>query len=113
HVMEECFLAAKDGREVLSPPRVDQLLKAVDVLGEVRTLAEPDLPAWTLAQSDRISALAAQLKAPPPVAAVAQPAEPPAPTVSSAPVAGAGGASVRVAASVLNRMLFLAGESTV
>lgn len=135
HVMEECFLAAKSGREVLSPARIDQLLKAVDVLGEVRSLAEPDLPAWTQAQSERIAELAAQLKAPPPAPTarpepVAPQAPAPAPADSaatlSAPLAtdhppapaGAhapafGGATVRVAAGVLNRMLFLAGESTV
>jgi two-component system, chemotaxis family, sensor histidine kinase and response regulator WspE len=138
HTMEECFLAAKDARELLGPARVDQLLKAVDVLSEVRTLAEPDLPAWTRAQAGRIADLAAQLKAPPPdegskaaaspaaappapvptPAAASAPTTPPptaagepsgAPAAASAPVAG----SVRVAATVLNRMLFLAGESTV
>jgi two-component system sensor histidine kinase and response regulator WspE len=131
HVMEECFLAAKDGREVLGAPRVDQLLKSVDILAEVCTLAEADLPAWTSAQSERIPALVAQLRAPPPAvsspvelaeprAPIAPPAPsalpvPPAPTAAeglpapSGPVAG----SVRVAAGVLNRMLFLAGESTV
>lgn len=152
HVMEECFLAAKDGREPLTSARVDQLLKGVDVLGEVRTLAEADLPAWTAGQAERIAGLVAQLKAPPPAsapapaqaeppAAIAAPAaipasvpappaaSPPAPSPSPPPVpapAAAGPApqpvppaasvpagSVRVAAEVLNRMLFLAGESTV
>jgi two-component system sensor histidine kinase and response regulator WspE len=153
HAMEECFLAAKDGREVLVPARVDQLLKGVDVLGEVRTLAEADLPAWTQAQSDRIAALAAELKAPPPnppapptpppapadtvvslattpppaLAGVLRPAaQPEAPShperlaevrvanvTAAASVAASTASSVRVAASVLNRMLFLAGESTV
>ncbi len=126
HAMEECFLAAKDGREVLTSARVDQLLQAVDVLGEVRALAEPDLAAWTQAHAGRLAALAAQLKSPPPAAS--SPAAPPAPTAPAphaahppdaptSPAAPAAPAtipgSVRVAASVLNRMLFLAGESTV
>lgn len=146
HVMEERFLAAKDGRETLTPGRVDQLLKAVDVLSEVRSLAEPDLPAWTQAQAGRIGALTDELRAAPPAGGA--PAEPvvslaPAPpparpgvltlstqqeepalaesvaavrvanTTSAAAVAAAAASSVRVAASVLNRMLFLAGESTV
>jgi two-component system, chemotaxis family, sensor histidine kinase and response regulator WspE len=137
HAMEECFLAAKDGREVLSPARVDQLLKGVDVLGEIRALAEADLPAWTQAQTERVAALAAQLKAAPPAwtapvapfpSAASEPPVPatpvpqavehvPAPASQPSPPAGvapaAAGGSVRVAASVLNRMLYLAGESTV
>jgi len=126
HVMEECFVAVQSGREVLSPGRVDQLLKAVDVLDEVRALAEPDLPGWTQAHAEPIAALVAVLKAPAPAsAAPTQPVAPPAPELAApSPVAdlsapsvstgvGAGGESVRVGASVLNRMLFLAGESTV
>lgn len=152
HTMEECFLAAKSGKEPLTPPRVDQLLRGVDILGEVRGLAEADLPAWTAAQGDRIAQLVAELKAPAPAAA--------APPVSAAPVSVAGpspsagqadagiagtaaatvekagvaqvspppvvaasveakaeparaATNVRVASDVLNRMLFLAGESSV
>lgn len=154
HAMEEVFLAAKDGREVLAPPRIDQLLLAVDVLGEVRALGEADLAGWTQAQSERIAGLSARLKSAPPsgaagpaiapgvgsaviaappvveAAAAAHPALEAAGSVASAEQAtgaatgsaaaastaagaSAPGASVRVAASVLNRMLFLAGESTV
>jgi two-component system, chemotaxis family, sensor histidine kinase and response regulator WspE len=148
HVMEECFLAAKDGREVLVPARIDQLLRAVDVLEEIRALAEADLPAWTHAQADRIAALVAALQAAPPAepgpaapaATLATPSPPtPDPAGALTPmepqpepmpaerladvrvanvavgaaVAGSAASSVRVAASVLNRMLFLAGESTV
>jgi two-component system sensor histidine kinase and response regulator WspE len=137
HAMEECFLAAKDGREALTSTRVDQLLKGVDVLSEIRGLAEADLPAWTKAQADRIAELIAQLKAPPPAAAAAAaaPAEaakstpapaaaPAAPATSAqapeataapaaASAASAAAATVRVAAGVMNRMMFLAGESTV
>jgi two-component system sensor histidine kinase and response regulator WspE len=119
HAMEECFLAAKDGREVLTSGRVDQLLKAVDILGEVRSLADPDLPAWTQSQSARFAAVVAELRAKPPAAAERTPAPPvppaaepppaPAAATASAPAVG----SVRVASEVLNRMLFLAGESTV
>ncbi len=125
HAMEECFLAARDGREALTSARVDQLLQAVDVLGEVRSLAEGDLAAWTGAQAGRVAALVARLKAPPPAAsAPAQPAAPiPAPSESPAapppapaaspPAPAASPRTVRVAAGVLNRMLFLARESTV
>ncbi len=135
HVMEECFLAARDGRETLTSGRIDQLLKGVDVLGEVRSLAEGDLKAWTETQSRRIADLVAELKAPPPMrraqgaeppaastppapvvpppapAPPAAPATAPSPAAAAAPAGSAG--TVRVAASVLNRILFLAGESTV
>ncbi|MBS0191814.1 MAG: hybrid sensor histidine kinase/response regulator [Phycisphaerales bacterium] len=160
HTMEECFLAAKSGKEPLTPPRVDQLLRGVDILGDVRSLAEADLPAWTTAQSGRIEQLVAALKAPPPAAPAATgtpvpipppvapapgpelsapvPAAPapipgtpkPAEQVPTAPAAAASPAgsetpkeakhepakttaNVRVASDVLNRMLFLAGESSV
>lgn len=135
HAMEDCFLAAKDGREVMGPARIDQLLKAVDVLGEVRALDEAESPGWAAAQSERIPALVEQLRAPPPeshapqspdfpgptisetvpppappVPPASQPAEgQPAPSAQAAPIAG----TVRVASGVLNRMLFLVGESSV
>jgi two-component system sensor histidine kinase and response regulator WspE len=132
HAMEDCFLAAKDGRESLGSARVDQLLQGVDVLGEVRSITEPELPAWKDARADRIASLVAQLKAPPPAqtapAPVVQvapaPTPPPvevpeapvqAPAQAGAPAPSATGpaSTVRVGASVLNRMMFLAGESTV
>ena len=155
HAMEDCFIAAGEGRQSLSPGRVDQLLKCVDVIAEVRSLEEADLPAWALERAPRVDALVAELRAPPPAddpAPVAAPppetspgqtapsrsdAPPPAPPSSetappSAPAPSppprpkpgeptreaaspsyAGASHVRVASSVLNRMLFLAGESTV
>jgi two-component system sensor histidine kinase and response regulator WspE len=136
HAMEECFLAAKEARESLTSARVDQLLKSVDVLSEVRALAEPDLPAWMQSRSGHIAELVKQLKSPPPSspapaastpqsptpAAQATPGPGPGPGPTPAPAespAGPGSAAatvagtVRVSAQVLNRMLFLAGESTV
>ena len=134
HLMEECFLSAQSGRETLTSARVDQLLKALDVLSEVRTLSDADLAGWTQAQSQRIADLVAQLKAPPPTStapAAAESSTPPMPQPETettaattqpqgeaAPSPGTAApktaaSSVRVAANVLNRMLFLAGESTV
>jgi two-component system sensor histidine kinase and response regulator WspE len=163
HVMEECFLAAKSGKEALTPGRVDQLLRGVDVLAEIRAISEADLATWTASQAARIDALVTELKSAVPqggaVAAVsvAAPAgvaplhsssvpvpaavgaalpndagssdsalSASAPSTStpstsalsaSGPSASAlgadGSASVRVASDVLNRMLSLAGESTV
>lgn len=141
HAMEECFLNAKDGRETLTSARVDQLLQGVDILAEIRALAESDLATWTQSQTGRIAGLVQALKAPPPADAARAPAPqappvaqvietpsaptPPPPPVAPVPAApesapaptpapGAAGApSVRVAAGALNRMLFLAGESTV
>jgi len=159
HVMEECFLAAKSGKETLSAGRVDQLLRGVDVLAEIRAISESELATWTTSQAGRIDSLVAELKsvapssaaaaAPAPSAgpaavlpvapaeetgtgaapavaraglapaAVAAPAAAPSVPVASASTsasgadATAGGVSVRVASDVLNRMLSLAGESTV
>jgi len=149
HVMEECFLAAKSGKEALSAGRVDQLLRAVDVLAEIRAISESELGTWTTSQSTRIDGLVAELKAPVPAAATtvasatAIPPTPPSPAVQIAataesttsttpapsapisesrptatarealPASETGTASVRVASDVLNRMLSLAGESTV
>lgn len=153
HVMEECFLAAKSGKEALTPGRVDQLLRGVDVLAELRAMTEAELAPWTAAQAGRIDGLVAELKTaapqaakqPAPAAVVAAAAAPteaalgspsvvaapvavaasasaavaasaaPSAEVAAAPIAssGGGGASVRVASDVLNRMLSLAGESTV
>lgn len=139
HAMEDCFIAAGEGRQSLSPGRVDQLLKCVDVITEVRSLDEADLPAWALERTPRVDALVAELRAPPPADDSAPVAAPPpetnpgqaAPSRSDAPLAAppssepappsapavspssSGASHVRVASSVLNRMLFLAGESTV
>jgi two-component system sensor histidine kinase and response regulator WspE len=119
HAMEECFLAARDGREALTTARVNQLLEAVDLLGEVRALAEADLAAWTESRAGRVAELVARLKAPPPAEAappVPVPTPPPESIAAAAPTAApatGGPASVRVAADTLNRILFLAGESTV
>lgn len=142
HAMEDCFLAARDGREPLTPPRVDQLLKCVDVFDDVKAVSDADLPTWIEAQSGRISGLVALLRAPapPPAAHVSVPpvstvttsspaaneaglgpnlaasdtTKPDAPRESApTPAPGTPATHVRVAADVMNRMLFLAGESTV
>jgi two-component system sensor histidine kinase and response regulator WspE len=131
HSMEECFLAARDAREPLTPARVDQLLKCLDVFSELKSLSDDDLPTWIVAKSDHIAGLVTQLKSPVPQASVAATAPPvsiassaasspaaPAPAQvdppsPSAPATSTVASHVRVAASVMNRMLFLAGESTV
>jgi two-component system sensor histidine kinase and response regulator WspE len=137
HAMEDCFVAAREGREPLTPARVDQLLKCIDVLEEVRTVAENTLPAWISAKSAPIATLVEQLRAPAPAPAPKAVPQPPAPAPASVgprslAAAGDGQAGadgpreatphqspgapashLRVAPDVMNRMLFLAGESTV
>ncbi|MCG3122330.1 MAG: Sensor histidine kinase RcsC [Phycisphaerales bacterium] len=143
HAMEECFLAAKSGKEALAASRIDRLLKGVDVLSELRSLSDDQLATWSQANAPRLAALAAELRAPapptvppagqassPPVAASSanqsDPAAPPTPVNDrspepiDAPSAGqtgqtsaASASHVRVSAQTLNRILFLAGESTV
>lgn len=136
HAMEECFLAAKNGQEPISSPRVDQLLRCVDVLAELRSLAETELAPWTQSQSGRIAGLVTELRAPararagPEAPGAPAPVNPPtagttaasagqaasASTAPAAPKVGEGvvpAAHLRVSAQALNRILFLAGESTV
>jgi two-component system sensor histidine kinase and response regulator WspE len=141
HAMEECFLAAKNGHEPVSSPRVDQLLRCVDVLAELRSLAEPELAPWSQSQSGRIAGLVSELRAPPRASATTEPAKAAAPAspptagtptagtttaaagptaassaMPAAPKVGEGAvpaAHLRVSAQALNRILFLAGESTV
>lgn len=142
HAMEECFLTAQSGKEPLTPGRVDQLLKCIDTLAELRAVSDADLPAWIASRSGRVTELVAAIKGPAPAAAVPtppsslvsspspvspltvpppqpSPAPPPSASAPSAahPTAAApapsGGTFVRVDAGTLSRMLFLAGESTV
>jgi two-component system, chemotaxis family, sensor histidine kinase and response regulator WspE len=126
HSMEECFLAARDAKEPLTSARVDQLLKCVDIISELKSLSDADLAGWINAKSEHIAGLVTQLKSPvpqasvavtaPPASIVAPGAAPPAQVDASSPSSPATASiasHVRVAASVMNRMLFLAGESTV
>ena len=66
HAMEDAFVAAQEGRESLTSARIDQLLSAVDLLGEVRALSETQFEAWIRERTETVAAAAVALKTPPP-----------------------------------------------
>jgi two-component system sensor histidine kinase and response regulator WspE len=121
HAMEDCLVAVQKGRETPVPGRIDQLLKATDLLASLAAGSEADVPAWSAANEAAIESLGEALRRPPPAAVSAPtPPTPPAPTALPAPpdlttpAAPAAPAvevkTVRVTADNLDRMMRLAGE---
>ena len=141
HVMEDCFVAAQQGRVRLSRSQIDILLRGVDLLIRISKCSEAGLAAWENEQAAGIEQFVAdaenimpgntgKLIAEP--AALAMPATqlvspvaltPPASSVTRAnesepppevaPTAGPPERVVRLNADNLNRLLGLAGESLV
>ena len=89
HAMEDCFVAVQQGHESLTPTRVDQLLKGVDLLERIAQLPEKGVPAWLASETATIDQLASALRQP-----VGQPAadQPPA-APPAAPETGASGSA--------------------
>ena len=135
HAMEDCLVAVQKGREALVPARIDQLLKATDLLASLAAGSEADVPAWMAANEPAIDELCAAMRgappaasppaasppvATPPPAAPGPPTLPPAasaPTPSAPPISESPAPSapvevktVRVTADNLDRMMQLAGE---
>jgi two-component system, chemotaxis family, sensor histidine kinase and response regulator WspE len=125
HAMEDCFVAAQQGRIVLRQQHIDELLRGVDLLLQMSRTAEQEIGLWEAQKTGEVAAFLDALNL-----AVASPAG--APGVGRAGVnAGAlhdegrsaapsgeeavqGQAPVlRVTAENLNRLLGLAGESLV
>jgi two-component system sensor histidine kinase and response regulator WspE len=122
HVMENCFVAAQQGRALLRAPQVDVLLRGVDLLARIARTPEggagqwgggplrEELDALTTSLQDILEGREATVV---PVE-VARPG-------ASAPTAEAGGDArrddadryLRVTAEHLNRLLALSGESLV
>ncbi|KRB92899.1 hybrid sensor histidine kinase/response regulator [Noviherbaspirillum sp. Root189] len=46
HVMEDCFVAAQKGKLQLTGARIDRLLSGVDLITQLASLSEADVPAW-------------------------------------------------------------------
>ncbi len=46
HAMEDCFVAAQEGKITLDADHVDVLLRGVDMLGDIAKVAEGEAPAW-------------------------------------------------------------------
>jgi two-component system sensor histidine kinase and response regulator WspE len=118
HAMEDCFVAAQQGRTTLGRAQIDLLLGGTDLLMRIAGTPEPDLGAWAAQKQPEVdsclSALARSLE---------NPAGPPLPDSGSVQVVpqrrasdGAGESAdrvLRVTAENLNRLLGLAGESLV
>ena len=118
HAMEDCLVAAQQGRTTLGRAQIDRLLGGTDLLMRIASTPEPELGAWAAQKKsevdDCLSALARILENP------AEPRLPDSQSVQMVPqrrasdVAGESSDRVlRVTAENLNRLLGLAGESLV
>lgn len=118
HAMEECLVAAQQGRISLQHRHIDALLLGVDLLKRIAYTPEADIARWMEANTPDVLAyldtLQKSMDSPnESVAAGAPPAE-----AAAAAVPGAQGLQpedcmLRVTAENLNRLLGLAGESLV
>jgi len=120
HVMESCFVAAQEGRITLDQPRIDELLRGVDLLRRIAQTPESELGQWVTQRAIEVDACVEALNhlvvgtdvlvddaASASAASGAEQVEAPAiPAVSQDRV-------LRVTAENLNRLLALAGESLV
>ncbi|MDF3031286.1 MAG: chemotaxis protein CheA [Moraxellaceae bacterium] len=139
HAMEDCFVAAQQGRLRLGQHTIDVLLEGVDLLSRIAQAPEQELAQWRAGRHGEADAFLAHLAAAQSAAAVPQ-GEPVAPAALPAPapvsVAASGATAVapadthspardtdsagddaervlRVTASSLDRLLGLAGETLV
>ena len=119
HAMEDCFVAAQQGRLELRHSHVDLLLRGVDLLAHISKHAEKDLAAW---EADHASNIADFVNA----VGRLRPAVAPGPTAAHAltpalaPLAHVSARQhepsarvLRLNAENLNRLLGLAGEALV
>lgn len=113
HAMEDCLVNAQQGRERLSPGRVDQLLRGVDLLAQAGAMDEADIAGWTDRSTAAVEPLVAEIEAPAPPEAEAAPAHEAAVITPTREAEPADSAFVRVGADRLNRLLQLVGESMV
>ncbi len=122
HAMEDCFVAAQEGRTTLRQAQIDRLLGATDLLLRIANTPEADLGRWA---DDRkpevdacVSALARIIDTDSEAAPEGAPAD--SPSTGAIPhrrstdgVPEASDRVLRVTAENLNRLLGLAGESLV
>ncbi len=117
HAMEDCFVAAQEGRVELSRDQIDVLLCGVDLLMAItRTpdLAPGEAVGPRKAEVDRLVADLERILTEPKAPDAAAPSATAAPAVpSSAAERDAGDRALRVSVDNLNRLLSLAGESLV
>jgi two-component system, chemotaxis family, sensor histidine kinase and response regulator WspE len=120
HAMEDCFVAAQNGRLTLAKPQIDLLLRGVDLITKVANASDADLVAFAERDPPEVDSFVGELEA-----LLAQPAaeaaldDAPAPSVrggdAAAPAAGAdaGERALRVSAQNFNRLLGLSAQSLV
>ncbi len=126
HAMEDCFVAAQQGRIVLHQGRIDRLLAGVDLLSRIAQTPEADAAVWTSEErKSEIDAFVQSLAVSDETEAAPRAREeyenekrPSAASLSpSAAVTTDGGENsdrvLRVTAENLNRLLALASESLV
>ncbi len=126
HTMEDCFVAAQQGRIQLRQPEIDLLFQGIDLLMQIAQRPDQNVDAWEAEHGGRIKDFLAELAAvtagkprPTPatteVANTSSPAAPtPETTTSLVPQrAGVPDRVLRLTAENLNRLLGLAGESLV
>ncbi len=118
HAMEDCFVAAQQGRLTLHQTRIDLLLRGVDLLGRIAQTPEAEAAQWAGDKNMEIDAFLADLAHAPDEAA-AKPAperdESKAAAQESPAAEGRGTQDrvLRVTADNLNHLLALASESLV
>ncbi|HZE43518.1 MAG TPA: hybrid sensor histidine kinase/response regulator [Steroidobacteraceae bacterium] len=106
HAMEDCFVAAQQGRIVLRHHQIDRLLRGVDLLARVGTASE------VTGEVNRfLVELQQAIESPPDTITIA--AESVLPPPESAAASDTGERVLRVTAENLNRLLGLTGESLV
>ena len=121
HVMEDCFVAAQQGRLTLHQTRIDILLRGVDLLTRIAQTPEASAAQWAGEKKTEIDAFISTLANAPDESAATAPArekEKPAATETPAQTAAIDGREtsdrvLRVTAENLNRLLGLASESLV
>lgn len=133
HAMEDCFVAAQEGRVDLDPAAIDRLLAAMDLLAEMSRQTEADAGAWLEGHDAEIAATATAIaaigrgamlppaaapavegtEALPPAAASPPPVAAPADRPTAALRGGGSALEVRIRSDSLDRLLALAGETLV
>jgi two-component system sensor histidine kinase and response regulator WspE len=128
HAMEDCFVAAQEGRLTLRKKPIDLLLGATDLLARIAHTLEADLGQWEGARKediDRCLASLAGILAGDEIGSADGLSAPPAPAAAGLVDAAEQGPAgvprdrrasdrvLRVTAENLNRLLSLAGESLV
>ena len=129
HAMEDCFVAAQQGRITLQQGHIDELLRGVDLLQQMAHTAEEDMSQWEAQKLGQVEAFLGALNhvvAGPAVAGEVSLAQVntnrprgqqseghPETLLGEETDEGAQGRVLKVTAENLNRLLGLAGESLV